>query len=658
MLNCKKLCYLFTVLFIIGFTGSAYAAFEMTASTDVKIMTSATCNQAGSYTMSAADGLKIREGDVITFSLTNNVFVCDALDYFLLLCDDGTVRVTNDTSYAVYTNDATSTEDSGDEFTITDAADGSTLTYTTLLGDGSDWAFGLHISSAVNTGTITATAQRCNITTGALGTSTLNQPTLETWMFEFDASGGTSADSKMYVSLFDEKNTALDTSSGNVEGLAGYLQKGTVSSNTTEYGLLYTSQLAAEDNALCIDTVTGTPTFVDSEYVEATPSSNPTVDATKLNFTGTYRIAKVSGSSSMTIAAVGKGSCPEVSLYATKDQDGNTIAALTSFEAGTYDTSSSCSDDSRWKGLSANVCQETDKGRGIIITNDSTFATNSKYAVSMTLVKKASGSDSYGSTSHAWWYTGTTASYFTSSANAANTSCTSGTATAVVTASGSWTGLTTSSFTVVPPDGSTSYTGYHTWATGAAGNTWIDVGSTYTAYNSIMVDMQPVFIDYNNLAVGDTIGVTVSVSKYPCGVLKSETICIGEVVSTECPTFGSACNMTYSYLINPANTAYWSGLALSNLGSLAGTATMTFTDSAGGTATVSQAMAANAIEVMLFNESWATGLSSSTLDTSKNMRLYITTDFACEGQLIIGGSDPTSGIYGYPSRNSCFSSAP
>lgn len=655
MLNCKKLCYLFTVLFIIGFAGSAYAAFELTASTDVKVMTSATCNQAGSYTMSAADGLKIREGDVITFSLTQNVTVCDALDYFLVLCDNSSAMLVNDVSYPVYSNDNESLQDA----LIMSGGDNAFL-----VGQNSNYAFGLHITASTGSGTISATAKRCDVVTGYMGktdaTGTL--VTSNSMVMEYDSSDGGSADSKLYISLFDEKSNSIATvAANNAEGTAFFRQKGTVSSNTTQYGKLYVSAIAAEDNALCIDTVTGSPTFVDNEYVEATPSSNPTQETYRLNFTGTYRIAKVSGSTSMTIAAVGKGACPEISTYAQVDQDGNAIAPATTFATGTFSTGTCGSGiDSRWSSASSNICQETDKGRGIIITNSTAFATNDKWAISATLVKKASGSDTYAATSHAWFKTGvvTVADWYTTSTNAANTSCTSGTPTAIMPVGDTtWSGLTTSSFTVVPPDGTTSYVGYHTIATGAAGNDWIDVGSTYTAFNSLMLDLPAVYIDYNNLAVGDTIGLTVSVSKYPCGVLKSETVCLGTVTATKCPTFGSACTLTYSYLVSPSNVGFWSGLALTNLGSVAGTATMVFTDAAGTAATVTKSMAANAIEAMLFDETWAAA-NASGLDTSKNMKLQISTDFSAEGQLLIMSKEVGGGIYGYPSRNTCMTAAP
>lgn len=659
MLKCKKLCYIFTVLFIIGFAGSAYAAFELTASTDVKVMTAATCNQAGSYTMSAADGLKIREGDVILFSLTNNVTVCDSLDYFLVLCDDDSAMLTNDVSYPVYSNDNYGIQGTaGSDYLILTGGDTAFM-----LGNNSNYVFGLHIQATAGTGTISATASRCDIVNGYMGrtdaTDTL--ATSNYMVMEYDGSDGNSADSKLYISLFDEKYNSATLAVNNAEGLSFFRQKGTVSTATTSYNRLYVSNIAAEDNALCIDTVTGAPTFVNGEYVEATPSSNPTSETYRLNFTGTYRIAKVSGSTSMTISAVGKGACPDISLYTQTDQSGNAVSAATTFQPGVFSTAACGSGiDTRWSGASTNICQETDKGRGVIITNSTNFSTNEKYAISLTLVKHTSSSSTYAATSNVWWKTGdvSAAAHYTTSSNAANTACSTGTASAIVPASDTtWAGLTTSSFTVIPPDGTTSYVGYHTIATGSAGNDWIDVGSTYTSKNSLMVDLPNIYIDYNNLQVGDVIGVTVAISKYPCGVLKSETVCLGTITATQCPTYGSACTLTYSYLVSPSNEGFWSGLALTNLSTLAGTARMVFTDASGNSATVSKSMAANAIEAMLFDETYAAA-NLTGIDTSKNMKLQITTDFSAEGQCLIMSKEVGGGIYGYPSRNTCMTAAP
>jgi hypothetical protein len=456
---------------------------------------------------------------------------------------------------------------------------------------------------------------------------------------------------KLTIALFDEKSNIWRNGGdiGTVNegkdtpGFRKLDTTATLAADIPDYDV----DIAAEDNTLCINTsaVSGS-----SVFVEASPQSTPSETQYKLNFTGTYRIALVQGALAYTAAALGKATCLPVTTAATVDQLGNVASRPESFSPGAF------VDQTGWTAASP-VCTPLGYGRGIIVSKGSSMAAGDKYRVTLTVMAMAAGGTSYASTSHAWFKItgGVDGTYWTQASNARNAATTTGgfsppTAGATYATIG-----TTGEFTVDPPTVTeANYTGLHTIRSG-----WLTVANNCgTAANqapdSLMIDIGTIWFDYNNVAEGETIGVRVAVEKFPCGEVVTQDLCMGVIQTAACDTSG--CTMYFSYLVNPANTAYWSGLALTNLSTkTAGSALLTFTDSAGGTATQTVTLAANAIEVMLFNSSWLAGLTGSTLDSSKNMKLKVTTtNVVAEGQVMIGGADPTSGIYGYFPRNSCF----
>lgn len=639
MQKCKKLLYFFTVLLLIGFTGTAYAAFELTVSTDVKTIPATDCDQAGSYTMTAQNGAQMREGDTITYRLTStggSVSLCKTLDYFLVFSNDGTLNCQTDNSYPVFATNV------GDRIRfITDA--GVCMDAISGAGTGgTNLMFGLLVQGTTGNDYVTATA-RVAYADGMMRSLPADRVVM-TYV-------GTDPANRLSISLFDEKNNQFDDNAATGTDEPGFRKLDTAASGAANI-YDYDVNIDPEDNALCLNTsaVTGT-----SSFVEASPESSPSATAYKLNFTGTYRIALVQGSLAYTAAALGKSTCLPFTLSPTVDQLGNVSSQPETFDPGTW------TNGVGWVS-GTNVCSTQSLGRGIIITKGIPMVVGDQYRITLTVMSMASGGTAYASTSHAWMKSdasGIGAAYWTIANNSNNSAASTAGFTPPAVASPGWSTIgTAGEFTVDPPTATESnYTGWHSMRSG-----WLTVSANCgTGYNeepdSIMLDVGTIWFDYNNISEGETIGLRVAVEKFPCGTVVTEDICLGVAQTAACDTSG--CRLYASYLTNAANTAYWSGMAITNLSATtAGSATLVFYDTAGGTATKTLTLAANAIEIAVFNSAYFAGITGSTIDTSLNMRCHITsTNVSIEAQTMIGGADATAGIYGYAPRNSCFEDA-
>jgi hypothetical protein len=654
----KKLSLLLALFMVAVFSGSAFAAFQMTASTSVKNMPQSTCDQAGSYTLTAPGGLQMHENDVINFTLTNGVKLCKSIDYYLVVIDSGSSvatdsNITNNTSFPVYTTDQQAGISGNDRLDV-EGTDIAALRGHQAVPT-SDLVFGFHVVGNSGQSIITATLRRASITHGVIGVENMAAAYTKDLVLKFYDPDADS--SRLNISFFDEKNNVYrgyrldnpptDNSGTVITGAlrCGFIKKVT-STSDANYGK-YMSNTAAEDNVLCLDTLTGNPVFESGEYVLASPSSSPYEQTYALDFTGTYRVAKISGTTGFTVAAVGKGTCPEFSIGAAVDQSGNMQSKSYTFDSGDY-----VYQGNPWGWAAASdacpiIVSQKYYGRGLLLTKSAAFSAAEQYKIYLTLARKTSGASSYSTSQSSYWFQGATPEnvYWTTSTNTANTTS-SGTQPGNA-GTGNWSADNVGTFSVTKYKSTVQEAVYSKIYT----STYYNVGTTYTNQNSIMIDLPQVYYNPDTLSVGEEVAVYVQIDKYPCGTIATGYVCLATSTDRLCAITG--CRLNCSYGINVDNPSWWSGMALTNFTANAGTATMVFTDTLGGTATQTVDLTANQVKVMLFGSDWFAALPTGhTLSQSKAWRVTVTTNFIGDAQFLIGGKGTTD-VYGYNPRNTC-----
>ncbi len=160
-------------------------------------------------------------------------------------------------------------------------------------------------------------------------------------------------------------------------------------------------------------------------------------------------------------------------------------------------------------------------------------------------------------------------------------------------------------------------------------------------YRYLYINLPTFFYDSTVMNDGDLVELEYAITKAPCGELIRETICIG--------TFNSSCTGTtstsllYPYFTpmndDPANDDYWDGIVITNLGTSAGTATLTIYEQDGdvGTMTTSS-IAANSMYVNLLWSMYGGMTKISGSGTLGDSRCYIVvcTDFLSHGFAMVG----------------------
>lgn len=156
--------------------------------------------------------------------------------------------------------------------------------------------------------------------------------------------------------------------------------------------------------------------------------------------------------------------------------------------------------------------------------------------------------------------------------------------------------------------------------------------------------------DIDDVQEGDVVSVQVTINKVPCGQLFTG---IWEIGTFGCQEAGVSNTILFPYFTNMEEAeSYWDGIAIVNLGSTNGTATLTIYEADGDVATMDVNVSANSSYVNLLSAM----ISGMTLTTSVdgtlgNARVYIrvNTDFDVDGFAMMANSD-TGESMGYLPR--------
>jgi hypothetical protein len=155
--------------------------------------------------------------------------------------------------------------------------------------------------------------------------------------------------------------------------------------------------------------------------------------------------------------------------------------------------------------------------------------------------------------------------------------------------------------------------------------------------------------DLDDIQQGDVVTVQITINKVPCGVYFTG---VWEIGTFGCPTEGVSTTILIPYFTIMLGDTYWDGIAIVNIGSTDGTATLTVYEADGDVATMTVNVAANSMYVNLLS-AMVSGmtLTTSVDGTLGNARNYIrvTTDFNVDGFAMMARSD-TGESMGYLPR--------
>jgi hypothetical protein len=610
-MNFKGLKILVTLCTVFFFAATAFAGGEAEIKTDVPAIPQSVCDQAGWISMEVGDGFTLYENDSIEWSLTNGVELCKAVDMFLIIADQTPM------TYAQGSTVAISTTNAANQVTVTSAASGDEAE---LVGGGGDGALGLHIVGNVGQQTVTVTLRRIDLVTGLIGDFDAIDPDTHDLEIAFGVGLGDVTDT-MTIRLFDNKADAY-AGAGDI----GFRKDDPATTTVEDYLI----DIDPEDNSLCIDTLTNDPQFESGQYVNATPDSQPASGGTQISFTGDSRVANITGSEGYTIDRLSKDACPDIAIGGTPNQFGVITGAPGSFDPGDFDnTAKLATAGSRWSAGSP-LCQTA--GTGVIITKSSNWSLSDQYEIEISMAVMAAGATSYtaADADEVWFSNG--ANVYTTDSSDSNIQHDNTAIAAIAPVETATVDATT-----------TNTTAY----------TYEYFNPTDNTQDSFILDIGDIGIDPNALTVGDTIGLVVTLRKFPCGEVITETLCMGVVVQS-CSSTGPSTSSTlyFPFGIGASNSNYWSGIAIANQSALAGDVTCVLYGEGGGSATYDggtvDAMGMLRVPV---NTAFFNGLTQGTtaLSAGDSFQMYCTCGFASDGVMMIGTDDLTA-LHGYLGR--------
>ena len=261
---------IFTVLaavfMVLAFSAMAFAANQVFLKTTVPNIPKSTCYQAGTDTMEFDHLSNMAEGDVIEFTLNNNVTVCKAINMFVTFATKaGTLDTTGD---------------------LPVSTTGGTIN---AAAAGQQWGF--LVQAPTGQQVIRLTLRQRVTASGLL--ATLTPANVVTFT-------GNDNTSKFVVKLFDGKI-------GNAN--SGIWKQ----ASPTPVANQYETAILSTDNALCIDTLT---LDYQGEYVQNTPNSIPGSVQQKLNFSGDYTIAHIMAAQTLNLVTCKGATCGSILLGA------------------------------------------------------------------------------------------------------------------------------------------------------------------------------------------------------------------------------------------------------------------------------------------------------------------------------------------------------
>ncbi|ACN16088.1 hypothetical protein HRM2_30050 [Desulforapulum autotrophicum HRM2] len=594
----KSIAYAIAICAVFMFTGVAFANNHVTLKTTVPNIAKSECDQAGTITMELDSGTKMQSGDVIQFTLNNDVTACKAIDYFLALADDGPLGsiISIDPADPVTTNGASPAADlikvtSPSDVTSASAA-ATAFGSGALAIDGSAATVGFRVYAQKGSQIVT-------MTLGYLDPSdkfrTVTATNSEKFVVEYVPTLTTTI---LSIKLFDEKI------GGN------YFFK-----SATSPSVAYDQNIALEDNVICINTIN-----FSYEYVGATPDSIVASTAYKLGFSGDYTIAHVVAATAYVVQNVCKDACNTVEIASSTDQFGFKSKPSGVFDSGVYSTLAAGAAGLADRWTSTGTC-DLALGNGVILRKvGDNFVANQIFTVKLELLIDGIAADD----SVVWWDSTFTGGYVydTTISNAgrcssAGTPMTAGTLNSSVVAANA---------TIL--------------------NTEITAGS---AHDSFVIDLPQVHYDYTKLVAGAKLEVKVTFGKYPCGGTTVGTMCLATFVN-ECATAAGTYSLLYPFATGSSNASFWSGIVVTNTSMNAVNATITLYDTKGGSGSLAVSMDAKAQYTKMIGDivSAATFVNGTTaLDTASDVQVEVTADDAVDGIMFVGG---TGVMHGYLPR--------
>lgn len=591
----NKIKRLLVTLGIIFLTANwAMAGNNVQLQTDVPDIPQSSCDQAGNIVMLFESGAQMEEGDTITFSLTNNVSVCQPINFFLRLAGSGSEQLINNTSLPVY--DTSGTAGVGDWLYTGDTISGA-IYGNPMTDNGTQFDVGFRVYAPAGSQTITLTLGRRilattsgGITIGTFYAGNMPAPTNGKFRIYYTPDEN---DNKMVLRLFDQKVTSP------------YFWK----DDSITTGTQYTQAFASTDdkeNALCINTSLLNVTT--NEYVLATPKSTVSNDSYKLSFTGDYYIAHITTQDVFSLGLACKDDCPTISKGTSTDQWGNVTTPSGMFDPGNYNSGITSSE--RW--TSSGTC-ENSYGNGIKISRSGTnFDNATKYQVTAQLYINGNAASS----STLYWNSGNTGG-------------------------GAYQGLSSDSGKCAAAGTAWTSASAGTWTRDTADITKTSITITaVSGYDTFMLDLPIVNYAYQYLNTNDEIQVYLTFGKYPCGANATTTVCIGKVVA-QCTSTSSTYELYFPFAKNSGDTDFWSAIGVMNLSSSTATAMITLYDANGGSGVLSNVsinsygMYAKSIADIIADPSFVPSTSPAFSSTA-DLIVKIGADYRIDGLCFIG----------------------
>ena len=495
---------LITVFSVFAFAGTAFAAQNVVLKTTVPDIPKSTCYQAGTDTWELDNATVLTNGDVISLSLSNNTTLCKSFDYYLRL-HDGLAPNCAALPLSTAADPVTSTLPVWDNLV------------TNAPGLGVDYGFLVQGTAGAQTFTMTV-VERDTVT----GIITFANPftlTFTTWW---------PAD-RLIVKFFDGKFGAP------------YFWK----DDPAIPGADYSINTIAEDNAICIDTLTQN---FPGEYVERTPDSLPNLAAVPpgipLVFSGDYRIAHIVAIERTELSECKGAQVGHIRIGDTVAQAADTCDAFNFETAGTgFPGNGYCTDHNGFNRL-------------IIHSMDAPFVLDN-YELRLEILVNG--------------LTGDRGVYFSNvnPLTAGDPTLAGACAAMPGAAIGAKTmfladGVTISAGAAAIADCTIAAADRAVILTTAGHNMNLAAGDDY-----MLINLPPFNYNLASINEGDVVTIRVTLNRLPCGTIGPHDIIIG---TFGCDIVPVANWLRYPYFTNFDSTAWWNGIVVDNLSAAAGTA--------------------------------------------------------------------------------------
>jgi hypothetical protein len=550
----KKLIVLLTaVLAVLAFSASSFAAQQAQVTLTSPTIYKVGCEKAGSVTFAFDGGSVITAGDWWYFDLPSGVTLCKDYDYLIVGNDvsnadvDINTRTKANYTGAVFNAVAGSTASLGNtagQIHVDGTANGPALAQAAGAADAHSVAATLSGKMAF---LVKGTDGGQRITLYAVGNAAASKLTV-------------SNDFQLDIKILDGKGWS-DTTNNQTDGSAIIIDRdgdetyGESAANNKNdddtgdevIGKDYTDPATATEpnveNTLCIDASSYSQDLV---FVSFASKSD------KFTFTGDAQIAHAAASGTLSLTDCKGDESADIGIGGQ-----STATCAFNYETGSGDT-----------GYCENIDGDTDYFENRIIIESSTGAfgdLNDKYTLDAEITSPSDGV------------------YFTADpvlrgAKSTDTPCDDTLAANPITAG----------FTAY--QGSTKATGYATTNCTVKDKYRVDKiqGTSSKAfeldnYTALWIDFDDFAFDSSMVASGEEVTVKVTLNRYPCGEIFTASRTIGSFVTTCSST--SSTTLYYPWLPGTAATGWWGGFVITNIGTVNGTAVLTYNDSAGGTAT-------------------------------------------------------------------------